>query len=204
MVSQRQLRGRSRLSLRLLALWLSTATLLGACSRRAEIENAPDAGSVPVTEVPRPEGGVPVVEDAPLESPEGLSCAERPSQAACRGANDFGCDFDGWIQTLTEACQTQTDCHTNGWVEVQLGSDGCAAELRMEDPDAEYVACISEQLSQFSCPCADVLGSHFLGLSHDGCTETSCGTGELRCPPGSTCQAGKCVSDAAGGAASGG
>ena len=183
---------------------LGAALLLFACSRRAEIENAPDAGSVPVTEVPRPADGVPLVEDANLENAEGLTCGERPTQAACRGANDFGCDFDGWLQTLAEACQQQTDCHTDGWVEVLVGPEGCASELRMEDPDAAYVACVTEQLSQYQCPCRDVLGSRFLGLSHDGCTDTSCGTGELRCPPGSTCQGGQCVADAASAGAGGG
>jgi hypothetical protein len=192
MVSQREPRRRSRLSLK--AILLAALSLIG-CSRRAEIEDAPDAGTVPTMEVPRPDGGVPLVEDAPLENAEGLRCADRPVQSVCRGANDFGCDFDGWIQQLAELCQTQTDCHTDGWVEVQLGAEGCATELRMEDPDAEYVACISEQLSQYRCPCADVAGSRFLGLAHDGCEEVACSTGELRCPPGSTCQEGKCVTE---------
>jgi hypothetical protein len=193
MVSQRQRGRRSELPLRLSCL--AALLLLLGCSRRAEIEDAPDAGSVPNTEVPRPDGGVPLVEDAPLENAEGLSCADRPVQSACRGANDFACDFDGWVQQLAQTCQTQTDCHTDGWVEVLVGPEGCATELRMEDPDPEYVACISEQLSQYSCPCADVWGSRFLGLAHDGCDNTACGTGELRCPPGTTCQQGKCTAD---------
>jgi hypothetical protein len=167
--------------------------LLLACSRRAEIENAPDAGSVPTMEVPRPDAGVPVVEDAPLANGQGLACQERPVQSACRGANDFGCDFDGWVQMIAEACQQQTDCHTDGWLEVVLGPEGCATELRMEDPDTDYVECISEQLSQYMCPCADVVGSRFLGLSNDGCEGVACGTGELRCPPGATCERGECV-----------
>lgn len=185
-----------------LAVLGGTLLLLG-CSRRAEIENAPDAGSVPVMEVPRPDGGIPLVEDAPLASGDGLDCKERPRQPACGGTNDFGCDFDGWLQTLAQACQQQTDCHTDGWVEVLVGPEGCATELRMEDPDSAYVACISEQLSRYSCPCMDVLGSRFLGLSHDGCAGTSCGTGELRCPPGSTCQEGQCAADDAAGGANG-
>src|SRR5215207_7006057 len=103
--------------------------LLSSCSRRAEIENSPDGGQVPVNEVPRPADGVPVVEDAPLSNAEGLTCADRPTQFACRGANDFGCAFDDWFQALTEQCQQLTDCHTDGWVEVFVGSDGCASEL---------------------------------------------------------------------------
>jgi hypothetical protein len=194
MVSQRQCRRRSWLSLRrscLAASWL----LLG-CSRRAEIEDAPDAGTVPTMEVPRPEGGIPLVEGAPLENTNGQSCAERPVQSACRGANDFGCDFDGWVQQLTKDCQVQTDCHTDGWVEVRLGPEGCATELRMEDPDEAYVACVSEQLREYSCPCAESVGSRFLGLAHDGCDGgVACGTGELRCPPGSTCEQGRCTAE---------
>lgn len=194
MVSKRQPRRNSWFPLALALL----AGAFGppACSRRAEIENAPDAGQVPVMQVPKPAGGVPLVEDAPLDHPEGLACNERPTQAACRGANDFGCDFDGWLQQLAEACQTQTDCHTDGWVEALLDSGGCTKELRMEDPDPEYVACLAEQLSRYRCPCPDALGSRFLGLSHDGCVGTPCGTGELRCRPGSTCQDGQCVDDA--------
>jgi len=174
-----------------------------SCSRRAEIEDTPEGGSVPVQEVPRPDGGVPVVADAALDNAEGLTCAERPTQAACRGANDFGCNFDGWLQALSEDCQQRTDCHTDGWVEVLVGPEGCASELRMEDPDAAYVACLVEQLSQYRCPCSEVLGSRFLGLAHDGCTAT-CGTGELRCPPGSSCQQGACQVDAAAGGADAG
>lgn len=176
--------------------------LLG-CSRHAEIDNSPDAGSLPTLEVPRPDGGVPVVEDSALANSAGLDCSERPKQAACGGANDFACDFDGWLETLAEACQQATDCHTDGWVEVLVGPEGCATELRMEDPDAAYVACITTQLSQYRCPCSDVTGSWFLGLSHDGCTNTRCGTGELRCPPGSSCHQGECVEDQAAGGAAG-
>ncbi len=179
--------------------------LLGllACSRRAEIENAPDAGEVIVTEPPRPAGGVPVVADAPLDNAEGLACADRPIQQECQGANDFPCDFDGWLQNLAEQCQRRTEC-TDGWVEVQLDSGGCAAELRMEDADAPYVACITQELSKYRCPCDAALGARFLGLGHGDC-DARCGTGELRCPPGSICRQDKCVgNDAATGGATDG
>lgn len=178
--------------------------LLGliACSRRAEIENAPDAGTLPTMEVPKPEGGVPPVEGAQLEHSDGLGCNERPRNRLCGGANDFGCDFDGWFQRLAAECQQQTDCHTDGWVEASVDGDGCASELRMEDPDPEFVACLTAQLSQYQCPCDNVVGSFYLGLANDGCRGSACGTGELRCAPGSTCRDGQCVEDApAGGAA---
>lgn len=192
MVSKRQRRRRRAVSL--IAIALGGALLLSGCSRRAEIEDSPETDMLPPMEVPRPEGGVPVVEDAPLANRAELDCKQRPSQADCRGANDFGCEFDRWFQALAATCQQQTDCHTDGWVEVLLSPEGCAAELRMQDPDAAYVACISEQLSQYSCPCASVLGSRFLGLSNDGCA-AACGTGEFRCQPGTTCQQGECVED---------
>jgi hypothetical protein len=198
MVSQRQRRRGARVSVKRAALVV--VLLLAGCSRRAEIEDTPQGGQVPVNEVPRPADGVPLVEDAPLENAQGLTCAQRPTQVACRGANDFGCVFDEWFQTLTEQCQQLTDCHTDGWVEVFVGSDGCASELRMEDPDVAYVTCISELLSEYRCPCQDVVGSRFLGLAHDGCTSSDCGTGELRCPPGMACEQGRCVSDGSAGA----
>lgn len=188
MVSQRESRRGSRIPLILLG-----ALIASSCSRSAEIEQAPEPGEVPVMEIPRPEGGVPVVEDAELSGSE--ACNDRPRQQACGGANDFGCDFDGWLRTLAEACQLQTDCRTNGWVEVVVGEEGCATELRMEDPNPAYVSCLTEQLRQYQCPCQNVLGSRFLGLSHDGCSQSSCGTGELRCPPGSTCRDGECQMD---------
>jgi hypothetical protein len=183
-------------------LWAVLGLL--ACSRRAEIENVPDAGAVVMMEPPRPDGGVPVVADAPLQNADGLTCAERPIQAECRGANDFPCDFDGWLRDLAEICQQRTQC-TDGWLEVQLGPDGCAAELRMEDPDPPYVACITAALSKYRCPCNAVLSSRFLGLGHGDCSPPACGTGEFRCPAGSICDQGQCVPDdaAAGGTTDG-
>lgn len=191
LVSQRKLRGSAGVPVKR-ALLLAALALL-ACSRKAEIENVPDAGPVMIIEPPRPDGGIPPVADAPLENPEGLACGERPLQAECRGADDFPCDFDGWFQNLAEICQRRSEC-TDGWVEATLGVDGCAAELRMEDPDPPYVACIAEALRQYRCPCSDVIGSRFLGLGHGECS-AQCGTGELRCPPGSTCREALCVAD---------
>jgi hypothetical protein len=176
--------------------FFAVLALLGCSRSRAEIENAPDAGTVGViTEAPRPDGGVPAVADAPLANPQGLACRDRPVQDGCRGADDFPCDFDGWFQNLAEACQRRTEC-TDGWIEAQVDADGCAIEIRMEDPDPPFVACISQDLSQYRCPCSNVVGSRFLGLGHGEC-DTRCGTGELRCPPGLTCENGQCVANGA-------
>jgi hypothetical protein len=178
---------------------LVTASV-AACSRRAEIENAPDAGAVMVTEIPRPEGGVPVVDESGLEV-DVKACQERASQAECSGANDFVCDFDRWLRSLSDTCESRTGCQTNGWLEVVTSPEGCAMELRMEDPDPAFVSCLSSELNQYRCgTCGDVLGARFLGASNDGCpgADVPCGTGEIRCAPGSACQEGICVENAAG------
>jgi hypothetical protein len=191
LVSKPQLRGTGRVPLSLAGLVL--AAVMSTCSRKAEIEDAPDGGTVVMMEIPQPDGGVPSIEDSGLGA-GGAACSDRPSQAACSGANDFGCVFDDWIRALTETCQQATDCHTDGWVEVAADADGCASELRMEDPDADYVACMVSELNRYRCgQCSDVIGSRFLGVSNDGCPEQACGTGELRCPPGSICTDGVCV-----------
>jgi hypothetical protein len=189
LVSNLELRRASRFSLRLAILALS----LGACSRKAEIENAPDGGSNVMMPVPMPDGGVPVVEDSGLGA-GGAACEDRPTQAACSGANDFGCAFDEWVGALSSECQLATDCRTDGWVEVATDEQGCASELRMEDPEPDYVACMVGALNRYRCgQCGDVLGSRFLGASNEGCPVQACGTGELRCPPSMKCESGICV-----------
>jgi hypothetical protein len=201
LVPKSELRGTSRAALAV-AAWpgLVLALTLGLCmcSRKAEIEDAPDGGGVTPMQIPYPADGVPVVEDSGIGA-GGAACGDRPSQNACMGVNDFPCAFDDWIRTLTDACQNQTDCHTDGWVEVVTDAEGCASELRMEDPDPEYVECLTRELNRYRCgQCADVLSNRFLGASNDGCPEVTCGTGELRCPPGFVCQAGVCVESGAG------
>jgi hypothetical protein len=166
-----------------------------ACSRRVEIENAPDAGDVTVNEPPpRPDGGVPVVTGARFDHPDGVACPDRPVESSCQGANDFPCNFEGWLENVAEVCQRRTQC-TDGWLEVEVGAEGCPTELRMEDPDPPYVECVTDMLSRYRCPCKNVASARFLGLDHGEC-KLSCGVGELRCPPGFACQAGECVIDA--------
>src|ERR1041384_58024 len=100
----------------LLLAGLMTAPFVG-CSRRAEIEDPIVSELPPTPAIPLPDGGVPLVEDSELEVGDG-SCEGREGQSACVGTNDFTCAFDRWILQLSEACQTQTGCHTNGWLEV--------------------------------------------------------------------------------------
>ena len=196
--SERRGTGRAALATAWAGLVLALAPGLSVCSRKAEIEDAPDAGGVMPMQLPFPEDGVPVVEDSGVGTGS-AACVDRESQPACVGVNDFPCAFDAWIRTVTDACQSQTDCHTDGWVEVITDAEGCASELRMEDPDPQYVECMTHELNRYRCgQCADVLSNRFLGASNDGCPELPCGTGELRCPPGSTCVDGICAEDAAG------
>lgn len=170
-----------------------------ACSRQAEIEALPEPSVTPTVEVPLPADGLLVVETN-LDHPDGLGCNQRPTQQACAGTNDFLCDFERWLEQLTSECQQQTDCRTDGWVEVALDENGCASELRMEFPNPPFADCLSVELRKYQCRCPGVSGSIYLGLGHSGCDQ--CGGGELRCRPGLVCRDGECVVDdaAAGGA----
>jgi hypothetical protein len=204
MVSFAEPRRRERLPLTALITALLLAGLLSGCSRRAEVEDAPVDQLPSTPEVPTPEGGVPVVDDSGLDVSVG-SCEGRAGQPACAGANDFLCVFDRWLIELSETCQTQTGCRTNGWLEVAMGPEGCATELRMDKPNPEFVACVTEQLNQHRCSgCPNVSASQFLGAAREGCQpeEIPCSTGELRCPTGLICDDGLCIQGAAG--ASGG
>jgi hypothetical protein len=168
------------------------------CSRRVEVENAPEGAETPITEPPRPDGGVPVVADAGLDAPELQACVDRPNQTSCRGANDFGCAFDAWLIQVIRACHEELRCMPNGWLEVQTDIDGCGAELRMEDPRPPFVACLTEQLTEFRCPCPNVTAARYLGASNPECAAVACGTGELRCPPAQRCVDGLCEAAGAG------
>ncbi len=201
MVSKSEQRRAGRVSLTFTLI--GALTLACACSRRAEIENAPpDPGLMP-TEVPRPDAGVPTVPESGLDL-EIDACRARPVQVACAGTNDFGCAPDDWLPALTEMCQYATDCHTNGWVEIETTDNGCVSELRMEEPNPDFVACLVNELNQYRCPsCKGSAASSFLGVSHAGCEPRQCGTGELRCPPGWSCRVRLCERDDAAAGASG-
>jgi hypothetical protein len=175
-----------------------------ACSRHADIQDEPDGGTNLGPSAPQPDAGIPAVEDTGLDDPSLLACADRPEaeNGACRGANDFPCDFSGWVPLLAEQCQTETGCVTNGWVEIELGDDGCASELRMDQPNADYVACLVQTLGAYSCPCEAMSFGHFLGVGNEGCETgpSPCTSGEFPCAGGQICVDGFCVVDASGGA----
>ena len=187
---------------RLIAAFLLIAGSID-CSRQADIRDEPDSGTDLGPTAPQPDGGIPPVENAGLDNPSFVACAERPENGACRGANDFPCDFSAWVPMLAEQCQTETGCVSSGWVELELGDDGCATAIYMDQPNEDYVACLVETLGAYRCPCAAMSFAHFLGIGNEGCTSgpTPCGSGEFPCDKGEVCVDDVCVPDASGGSA---
>ncbi len=179
------------------ALGLALIVALGACSRHADIKDEPDAGT-DLGPMVTPDAGIPLVEDAGLDDPTLVACLERPENGACRGANDFPCDFARWVPELAQQCQMATGCVTSGWVQIDLGDDGCAAAVHMDQPTDVYLECLITELGKYRCPCAATSFSEFLGIANDGCPELSCGTGEFRCAIGEVCVEGECVLPDAG------
>jgi hypothetical protein len=177
---------------------------IAACSRHADIKDEPDSGTDLGPNAPRPDGGVPLVEDSGLDDPSLTPCADRPENGACRGANDFPCNFAGWVPVLAEECQTETGCSSNGWVELELADDGCATAIYMDQPNAAYVTCLVSKLGAYRCPCEGMSFGHFLGIGNDGCNDAgeprACQGGEFPCDKGQVCVDGVCVADASGGA----
>jgi hypothetical protein len=172
------------------------------CSRHADIRDEPDSGTDLGPSAPKPDAGIPLVEDTGLDEPTLLVCGERPENSACRGVNDFPCEFSTWVTSLAEECQQGTGCMTDGWVELELGDDGCATAIYMDQPNDAYVSCLVEALGAYRCPCTAMSFSHFLGVGNDGCNAgpTACQGGEFPCEKGETCVDGVCVADASGGA----
>jgi hypothetical protein len=194
MVSNADRRRVERHSLIVLALFVAVAP---GCSRKADIRDEPDRGTVPPAEVPLPEGGIPELEDAGLDDPAFMACQAREEDEDCRGVNDFPCDFAYWVPVLAQECQVATGCETNGWVEIELGDDGCASALNMDQPNDAFVACVVQELGTHRCPCEAQSVRHFLGLDNDGCVppDDECRSGEFPCDVGQICVDGRCVAD---------
>jgi hypothetical protein len=152
-------------------LLLASAALAGpavvvtACSRRANIYDDPDAGSFE-TDPTLEAGDVPEI-DSGIGSDSFPPCAERPF-GECQGPVDFPCNFAGWVTDVAAACQEQTGCKTNGWLEVTLGDDGCVASLGMHEPNDEIVACLVERLGALRCPCEAATTTYYFGVGHSG------------------------------------
>lgn len=148
---------------------LALAFVVG-CDRSAEIYDTPTAEVVPDS-VPRPETPLAPV-DVDFNAPEHLPCAER-SLARCEGGTDFPCMPEVFLEPALRDCFTESDCRVDGWVEIDLGDDGCAEELRMEDPDPDFIDCAAERLTLGRCVCGAWTLELFFGLGNDGCADHS-------------------------------
>lgn len=169
------------------ALWLLAAL---ACSRRAEIADEPDGGLVRPN-VPSDDAGLESV-DAGLGGEEFARCAERMSAPGCRGTNDFPCNFQAWVSEVVAECQVASGCRSNGRVLVEMGEDGCVADLLMSEPNADFVRCAGERFGSHRCECRAQRVEEILGYGNAGCLEPVRCTGESRCPEGEQCVEGYC------------
>ena len=149
---------------------LLALALVAGCDRSAEIYDTSAADVVPDS-VPRPDAPVEPVE-VDFDAPELLPCEER-SVARCEGGTDFPCMPEVFLEPALRDCFRESDCRVDGWVEIDLGDDGCAEELRMEDPEPEYVDCLVERVTQGRCVCGAWTQEAYFGLGNDGCSDGS-------------------------------
>ncbi|MBN2195806.1 MAG: hypothetical protein JW751_23510 [Polyangiaceae bacterium] len=152
--------------------WIGAALSVGAavpfgCDRDVEIYDAPAAPTVTTTTVPDAGSALEVVE-VDFEAPENVPCEDR-AYALCEGGTDWPCMPEVYIDPAIENCFSETGCRVDGWVEVDFGDDHCAEELRMEDPDPEFVSCLVARLTAGRCSCAPISRTFFLGVGNDGC-----------------------------------
>jgi hypothetical protein len=169
-----------------MVLVLAAASLGAGCSRKAEIANDPDAGLLSPG-VPPDETPVSPV-DAGLDAGMFQACSERPSGERCRGVNDFPCNFQPWAVEVMTGCQTQSGCVSNGRVVVEMGNDGCVAELLMSEPNLPFARCALERWGAYRCECHAQSVEIHLGYRNEGCGERiPCQAGEFRCPTGFSC-----------------
>lgn len=149
-------------------LGLGAAVLLllaGGCRREADIFDEPDAGIINTPTIGL-DGDVPRL-DAAL-GPDAYPACEERSLANCPGANDFYCGFVQWVQRVAKECQTQTGCVTDGWLVVKMGSNGCVAEIGMDEPNDEIVACLLDQMGSTRCACQEMTTTYYFGSANDG------------------------------------
>jgi hypothetical protein len=144
---------------------------LAACSRRVEIE---DDGQVPTVpgESPLEFDGSVTLLDAGFDSDAFLPCGERV-EGKCRGANDFVCEFGSWVPLVVRECQSRTGCKANGWMTVEIDDQGCAKNIGMDTPEADFAACVIQEFGSHECPCNAQSVSHFLGFGNAGCVDGS-------------------------------
>jgi hypothetical protein len=185
--TRRVLRGGWRWLAGLVAGVSIAASVLVACSRHADIVDEPDAAYIPPS--PRLDAGDIPMLDSGLDTDAFPACEERPV-GDCVGSNDFLCAFAHLLDETAEACQRETGCKTDGWIQVDMGGDGCVAALGMTDPNEAIVKCLLEKLGSVRCPCREESRTYFFGIDNDGCAQT-CSL-EFPCPDGELCVDGHC------------
>jgi len=188
-------------NLRTLALRVASICVLGAivyaCSRKANLGEDPYDGFRPPPQNPLADAGL-IDLDPALGSAGSSSCSTREFDERCAGANDFPCDFEGWVHRVGTQCQSHTGCISNGWFSAELGTEGCITRLQMSEPNDAFAACVAREAARARCECVPQTGRHFLGLGNDGCARTSCNAREFPCPPGQLCIEGYCEAGSGG------
>lgn len=145
---------------------LSSAVWAGACVRHADLYDAPDGALIEPP--PSFDAGPIEVLDAALRGDAFAACEMRP-YAPCSGPVDFPCDFENFVLYAAEVCQEATGCVTNGALEVKLATDGCVAEMGMDEPNDAIVACLVEKLTSARCPCGASTTNYSFGHGNEGC-----------------------------------
>jgi hypothetical protein len=161
--------------------------LTAGCSRRTEIAEQNQGGSNlnnPMLDA----GDIPEVDAGLGEYPP---CAERPV-GQCKGPVDFPCAFAEWVETTAARCQEETSCQTNGWLEVNMGADGCVASIGMDQPNDDILACLAEELGSASCPCMEGTATYLFGFDNQGSCGSECSE-EFPCDEGFACVGGQCI-----------
>jgi len=177
------------------SLALAVALLGGlACSRQVNIRDEPEGGVTGPQMVLEPDAAIPAV-DAGLDM--GPACESR-EEGNCRGTNDFACAYEPWVRQVAKDCLTLTGCSTNGWLTVDMGEDGCVSAIGMDQPNADYVACLVASFGAYRCPCHMSHMNYLVGFANEGCPDAgplACKSGEFPCAPGFTCVDQLCVAD---------
>lgn len=166
------------------ALAIGPLAAFGACSRQADIVDEIDA-SVTTTPTFAPDADIEPL-DAGLGS-DAFGACETRELGGCVGSNDFPCAFAQWVKQTATKCHEATLCQATGWLEVEMGGDGCVTQIGMEQPNEAVIACLRAEFGGFRCPCSEGL-VHYYFVASDGCTYP-CGSGEFPCPAGLVCNA---------------
>lgn len=161
-----------RSRVRTLSVLVLVGTLAG-CSRHADVR---DDGPLTIGDPERPP---PLPEQMPIVDSAGWldaspACGERPIDDYCTGPIDFACAPLTMLRNYASHCVYESGCNGNGWIRVTLSDQGCMASLAMEEPNAEFAACMFPKLKIPRCPCSGQSLDIFLGLGHEGDAGAPC------------------------------